>query len=1048
MNLPKFSVNRPITVLMLFIALIVIGIISYQGLGLDLLPDMSFPISAIMVSYPGVAPEEIETLITIPLEEAVSTMNQIDTINSYSREGSSVILLSFQWGTDMDIVSLEIREKIDMVKSLLPDDASDPTVFKADPSMMPMMVMGMGSDQYALDELEKYAQDIVKPRLERLEGIAQASVGGGLEREILVSLNSEKIRANQITLDQVVMSLRRENINLPAGTVRDGNIDLLVRTIGRFESIEDINNVVITNAQGRQIYLRDIAQITDTFKEQESINYINGLPSVSFSIQKESGANTVIAANRVNRELESIEKLLPGDISLINIYDSSEFIKKTVEEVTSTLLIGAVLAILVLYIFLRSLSSTISIGLAIPISVISTFTLFYFADLTLNMMTLGGLALGIGMMVDNGIVVSENIYRHRELGEDAMLASEEGANEVSQAITASTLTTISVFLPVAYVSGIAGELFKSMGLTITFSLLMSLFVALTLIPMLSSKLIRRRLKQTESFPDNSSKSDSSVEGEQNKTKNKAETVNIARRGRLFNFILKVYSSLIKGALRYRGLVVILAVVILVISFLLISIVGTEFFPSLDQGSFNVNISLPVGTNLDVTSGIVEEIEKITSTIPEVKDIFTSIGSGGGMGMGGSSSNSGSLMVTLVEQAQRERGIKEIITDLRSRIGDYPDTKINISEQDLSFSGASSSPLSLKITGDSIEELDYTAQIIIDLLDEVEGVYDLQSSLEEVRPELHISIDREKANLYGLSAGQIATNIQDAVLGKLASNYQEGGDQFDIRVRLDKEDLDNVQQLENLYISSGYGLQIPLKEIATVVSGVGPQRITRENQQRQVTVSGNISGRFLGDVVQEAQEKLSNVILPEGYNYTFAGEHQEMMESFQSLFFALILSIFLVYMIIAAQFESLLFPFAVILSVPFALIGVILALFLAGTSFNVLSFIGLIMLAGIVVNNAIVLIDYINQLRKRGVERNEAIIQGGKVRLRPILMTTLTTILAMLPMAIASGEGAEMRTPIAVTIIGGLTSSTFLTLIVVPIFYTYLDDLAKKLHVQF
>ena len=1048
MNLPKFSVNRPITVLMLFIALIVIGIISYQGLGLDLLPDMSFPISAIMVSYPGVAPEEIETLITIPLEEAVSTMNQIDTINSYSREGSSVIMLSFQWGTDMDIVSLEIREKIDMVKSLLPDDASDPTVFKADPSMMPMMVMGMGSDQYALDELEKYAQDIVKPRLERLEGIAQASVGGGLEREILVSLNSEKIRANQITLDQVVMSLRRENINLPAGTVRDGNIDLLVRTIGRFESIEDINNVVITNAQGRQIYLRDIAQITDTFKEQESINYINGLPSVSFSIQKESGANTVIAANRVNRELESIEKLLPGDISLINIYDSSEFIKKTVEEVTSTLLIGAVLAILVLYIFLRSLSSTISIGLAIPISVISTFTLFYFADLTLNMMTLGGLALGIGMMVDNGIVVSENIYRHRELGEDAMLASEEGANEVSQAITASTLTTISVFLPVAYVSGIAGELFKSMGLTITFSLLMSLFVALTLIPMLSSKLIRRRLKQAESFPNNYSKNDSSVEGEQNETKNKAETVNIARRGRLFNFILKVYGSLIKGALRYRGLVVILAVVILVISFLLISIVGTEFFPSLDQGSFNVNISLPVGTNLNITSGIVEEIEKITSTIPEVKDIFTSIGSGGGMGMGGSSSNSGSLMVTLVEQAQRERGIKEIITDLRSRIGDYPDTKINISEQDLSFSGASSSPLSLKITGDSIEELDYTAQIIIDLLDEVEGVYDLQSSLEEVRPELHISIDREKANLYGLSAGQIATNIQDAVLGKLASHYQEGGDQFDIRVRLDKEDLNNVQQLENLYISSGYGLQIPLKEIATVVSGVGPQRITRENQQRQVTVSGNISGRFLGDVVQEAQEKLSNVILPEGYNYTFAGEHQEMMESFQSLFFALILSIFLVYMIIAAQFESLLFPFAVILSVPFALIGVILALFLAGTSFNVLSFIGLIMLAGIVVNNAIVLIDYINQLRKRGVERNEAIIQGGKVRLRPILMTTLTTILAMLPMAIASGEGAEMRTPIAVTIIGGLTSSTFLTLIVVPIFYTYLDDLAKKLHVQF
>jgi len=1046
-NLPKISVNRPVTVLMLFIALIVIGIISYQGLGLDLLPDMSFPISAIMVSYPGVAPEEIESLITIPLEEAVSTMNQIDTINSYSQEGSSLILLSFQWGTDMDIAALEIREKIDMVKSMLPNDASDPTVFKADPSMMPMMVLGMGSEQYELYELEKYAQDIVKPRLERLEGIAQAAVDGGLEREILVSLNSEKIRSNQITMDQVVMALRSENVNLPAGTVRAGSMDLLVRTLGRFESIQDIHNVVITNAQGKQIYLKNIAQITDTFKEQKSINYINGLPSVSFSIQKESGSNTVIVADRVNKELKAIENLLPGDIEIINIFDSSDFIKKTIAEVTNTLLIGAILAILVLYIFLRSISSTLVIGLAIPISIISTFTLLYFADLTLNMMTLGGLALGIGMLVDNGIVVSENIYRHREIGEESILASQKGANEVSQAITASTLTTIAVFLPVAYVSGIAGELFKSMGLTITFSLLMSLFVALTLIPMLSSKLIRRRLKQPESFPENSSKNDSNVEGEQNETKNKAETANIARRGRLFDSILQIYGNLIKGALRYRGFVIILAVVILAISFFLITIVGTEFFPSVDQGSFNVNISLPVGTNLEVTEGVVEEIEEITSNIPEVRDIFSSIGgSGMGMGMQGASNNSGSLMVTLVEQANRERGIKEITADLRNRIGDYPDTKINISEQGMSFS--TGSPLTIKITGDSLEELDYTAQIIIDLLKEVEGVYDLQSSIDEVRPELHISIDREKANLYGLSAGQIATNIQDAILGKVASYYQDGGDHFDIRVMLYKEDLDNVQQIENLYISSGYGFQIPLKEIAKVISGVGPQRVTRENQQRQVTVSGNITGRFLGDVIQDAQEKLSNIALPEGYNYTFAGENQEMIESFQSLFFALILSIFLVYMIIAAQFESLLFPFAVILSIPFALIGVIIALLIAGTSFNVLAFIGLIMLAGIVVNNAIVLIDYINQLRKKGIERNDAVIQGGKTRLRPILMTTLTTILAMLPMAIASGEGAEMRTPMAVTIIGGLASSSFLTLIVVPIFYTYLDDLAKKLHVQF
>ena len=1039
MNLPKFSVNRPVTILMLFIALIVIGIISYQGLGLDLLPDMSFPISAVIVSYPGVAPEEIETLITIPLEEAVSTISRIDNITSFSGEGSSVVLLSFQWGTDMDIASLEIREKIDQVKSILPDGSGDPTVFKADPSMMPMMVLGMSSEQYKLQELEKFAQDLVKPRLERLEGVAQASVSGGLEREILISLNSEKLRANKLSLDQVVMSLARENINLPAGTVREGNVDFLIRTLGRFEDMEDIRNVVISNIQGNQIYLREIARVTDTFKEQESIAYINGLPSIAFSLQKESGTNTVIVANRLITELKTIENILPGDIGLTTIFDSSDFIKKTVSEVTSTLLIGAILAILVLYTFLRSFSSTFIIGLAIPISVISAFTLLYFADLTLNMMTLGGLALGIGMLVDNGIVVSENIFRHREMGEEALLAADEGANEVKEAITASTLTTIAVFLPVAFVSGIAGQLFKTMGLTITFSLLMSLFVALTLIPMLSSKMMRRRIQSTSSA-DN-------TEPDSNKEESKSDSVP-GRRG-FYHYMNREYCHLIQWALRHRGIVIIMAIIVLVISFILVPIVGTEFFPSVDQGTFNINVSLPVGTNLEVTKEVMEDIEAIVSEVPEIKDIFSSIGSSGmGMGMeiGMSGSNAGTMMVSLVEQATRERGSKEIITDLRSKIGEYPDTKINISEQGMSFS--TGSPLSIKITGNSMEQLEYIANVMIDLLGEVNGVYDLQSSIEDVRPELHINIDREKANLYGLSTGQVASSMQDALLGKVASYYQEGGDQFDIRVSLDKEDRDNLQQLENLYISSGYGLQIPLKEIATVEVGTGPQGINRENQQRQVTVTGNVSGRFLGNVIQDAQKKINALVLPEGYHYTFAGENEEMIESFSSLFFALILSIFLVYMIIAAQFESLLFPFAVIFSIPFALIGVIIALLLTGISFNVLAFIGVIMLAGIVVNNAIVLIDYINQLRRKGMDRKEAIIQGGSIRLRPILMTTLTTVLAMVPMAISAGEGAEMRAPMAITIIGGLTSSTLLTLIIVPIFYTYLDDLAQKLHIQF
>ncbi|MBP8718364.1 MAG: efflux RND transporter permease subunit [Candidatus Atribacteria bacterium] len=1031
MNLPKLSVSRPVTILMLFIGLIVIGLISYQGLGLDLLPDMSFPVSAVLVSYPGVAPEEIETLITIPLEEVLSTLQSLDSITSYSQESSSIILLSFQWGTNMDIATLEIREKIDQVKRILPEGASAPMVFKFDPTIMPVMMLAMNSERYDLDELQKFAQDLVKPQLERLEGIARATVSGGLEREILVSVDNEKLRANNLTLAQVIASLGSENINLPAGTLREGNIDLLVRTLGRFKNLEDIEKVVLYNMQGRQIYLTEVAQVIDTYKERDVIAYINGLPSISFNLQKESGSNTVLVANRVYQELEKIKDLLPHEVEITVAYDSSDFIKKAISQVVNVGLTGALLAVIVLFLFLRSLKSTLIISLAIPISIISTFILLYFSNLTLNMMTMGGLALGVGMLVDNAIVVLENIFRHHQLGEEAPLAADYGANEVSNAIIASTLTTIAVFLPVIYVSGIAGELFKTMGLTITFSLLMSLFVALTLIPMLSSRLMKNEKVLSPSMANPGSN-----------FKNKSS---LSPSGGLFNFVKKEYGSLIKWSLRHRGIVVIGAIVIFMVSLSLIPIVGTEFMPSVDQGMFNINISLPVGTNLAVTEEVIRTVEGIASEIPEVRYVFSIVG-GGGMGMNQSTSSGGTIMVTLVDQRERERSTKEIIADLRTKVGEFPDTTINFGEQGVSL--VTGSPLSIKITGDSLSELEYIADTVISLLSEIEGVYDLQSSIEEVLPELHIDIDREKANLYGLTTGQIATTIQNALLGKVAGYYLEEGEQYDITVKLARGNVEQISELENLVISSAYGLQVPLKEVAAVKTGAGPQAINREKQQRQVTVTGSVSGRVLGEVIQDAQQQLASLVLPEGYHYTFSGEYEQMTESFSDLFFALILSILLVFMIIAAQFESLLFPFAVIFSIPFALIGVIIALLLARTSLNILVLLGFIMLAGIVVNNAIVLIDYINQLRQRGIERNEAVVEGGETRLRPILMTTLTTILGLVPMALGIGEGAELRAPLAVAIIGGLTSSTFLTLIIIPIFYTYLDDLAKKLHLQF
>jgi HAE1 family hydrophobic/amphiphilic exporter-1 len=983
--------------------------------------------SAIIVSYSGVAPQEIENMVTIPLEEAIATIQGVKNINSYSREGSSVVLMEFNWGTDMDVSALNIREKIDQVKGFLPADASDPIIIKFDPSLMPILVLGMDSEEKNLQKLQEYAEDIIEPRLERLEEVASVLINGGLVREILVSIDNEKLRSNQLSFGQVTAALAGENVNLPAGTLKEGTINFLIRTLGRFESIQDIEEILISNIRGNKIYLGDIAKVEDTFKERNSITYVNGKPGIMMSLQKESGKNTVTVAKRIFKELETIQKLLPDDISITTVFDSSDFIKKTISQVGWVALYGAILAVFVLLFFLGNLSSTVIIGFAIPISLIFTFSLLYFSNLTLNMMTLGGLALGIGMMVDNSIVVLENIFRYRELGTDIKKSACLGASEVGTAISASTFTTIAVFLPILYVQGIASELFRSMGYTITFSLLTSLLVALTLVPMLSSKILRLKMK------DNSPSA-----SKENLVQN-----SLGQGGRIFNFVREEYSRLISWSLRHRGIVFILAVIIFAGSIMLIPFVGTEFIPSSDQGQFNINITLPTGTNLETTREVVSEVEKVVLEIAEIKSILTIAGEGsGGMGFSTEGGNSGTIMVNLVDQDKRERNMVQIINQLRQKIGAYPDAQIKFSEQGFTFS--SGSDLEVKISGDSLDELENIANRILILITEVEGVYDLKSSVEDVRPELHVNIDREKANLYGLNTAQIASTVHDALLGRVASIYQEKGEQIDIRIRLEEEDRNSIEEVENILISSSVGLQIPLKEIAEVTVDSGPKGIDRKNQQRVVNVSGNISDRFLGRVIQDAQQQLDKLVLPEDYRYEFVGQNREMQESFLELALALVLSILLVYMIIAAQFESLLMPLAVMFSVPFSLIGVILALLLSGKSLNVLSFIGIIMLVGIVVNNSIVLIDYINKLRQKGMERKEAIILGGKTRLRPILMTMFTTVLALVPMALGVGEGAELRAPMAITIIGGLTSSTFLSLIIVPIFYTFLDDLSQKI----
>ncbi len=1002
--------------------IIILGIVSLSGLPIDLFPEIEIPVAVVATSYSGAGPQEIENLISKRIEGAVATVGNIDKVSSISSQGSSLVIAQFDFGTDMDFAALEIREKVDLVKGALPDDANQPIVIKMDPNAMPIVQIAL-SNSGNLEGLQSLAEDTFQQRFERLEGVASVSIGGGLVDEIRISVDPWKLSDYGLSMGQLSQILASSNINLPGGTAKDGGMELSIRVMGEFSSVEEIRDLPISLNSGAIITLGDVADVELTHKDISSISRTNGKDSINMSIQKQSGGNTVQIADKINREVEKLKDEYPN-IGIEVVLDSSTFIKDSINNVVKNVIVGSIFAILILYIFLKNIRTTLIIGVAIPFSLIASFILLYLNGITLNMMTLGGLALAVGMLVDSAIVVLENIYRFRTQGYSREDAAIQGASEVGLSITASTLTTIAVFLPIIFVKGMVGILFKDFALTVTLSLVASLLVALTFIPMLSSEIL---------------KVDSDDEGT---GKKKRLDFIYKRFDGLYTRIEKLYIRVLNFGLEHRRTTIVFSIALFFLGIASLVGVGMEFFPATDEGSLFINMDLPLGSDIYQVDNMAQAIGGKLVEIPEVDVVFTNIGSSGMMGMD-RGSNTGTISINLVDLKERKRSTREVSDEIRKFLKDIPGAEFSVSEGSQMGPMGAGDPVNIIIKGSELDTLEEISKDIKDIVQSVEGTRDVKTSLSDAVPELEILVNKENAARYGLSTSQIASAIRTSVAGTTATKYKDEGEEIDVVIRGEENIGDSISNIEQLNITTPMGLNIPISQVAKVSVVKGPVSINRENQERTVSVTSQISGRDLRSITREIEKELLVYQFPNGYYYEIGGENEQMMEAFGQLLLALLLATILIYMVMAAQFESLIHPFIIMFTIPLAFAGGALALFLTRTPFGVTAFIGVIMLSGIVVNNGIVLIDYINILRRQGKEKYEAIRIAGPVRLRPILMTTLTTVLGLVPLALKIGTGAETQAPMAIVVIGGLTFSTVLTLVFVPTIYTIFDDMAER-----
>jgi len=1030
MSLASASVRRPITTVMFFLIVILLGGIAFSRLPVDLMPELTYPTLTVRTDYPNVGPQEVEDLVTRPIEEAVAAIAGVETITSNSSEGQSTVRIELTWGTDLDEAADEVRTRVDRIRNQLPEEAETPRVYKFDLASFAIVYLGVYSPDLSPVALREFTEDRIERRLERVPGIASVEIRGGLRRQVQVNLDREKMLALGLSADRVTRLLREENLNRPAGKVEEGNLDIYLRTVGEYRAASEIGATVVAVRNGSPIYLRDIAEVTEGVEEITSLVRIDGQPGIRIALYKQSGANTVEVARGVLEEMERMNldygKPNPmGQVHLIPIIDTSEYIRQSISNVRNSAVLGGLLAIVVLLFFLRSGRSTLVIATAIPISVVATFALIHFGGYTLNIMTFGGLALGVGMLVDNAVVVLENIFRKREGGADAETSAVVGTGEVALAITASTLTTMAVFLPIVFMEGISGVMYRQLAVVVAFSLFASLTVALTLIPVLSKGLLARgdahpeaRAAWLNRFYGWSERSLTRLEGR--------------------------YRTLLDWALAHRGQVVVTTLLLFLASLTLVPLIGSELMPKSDEGEVRVNAEMAVGTRLDLMSETFRQIEEtVRREVPEAEHMLAHIGGGGWHASG---SHTGNLRINLVPLSERDRSSEEIAEDLREKLAGIPGVKSLRTREGsglfilrIAFGGGDES-LAVEIYGENLDQGFDLAQRVQEAVAAVPGVSDARVSRDPGRKERVIRVDREKIARLGLSMSQVAQVIETNLAGTRATTLRRRGKEYDIQVRLAEPDRDVLKDIDQVSLVAANGASVPLQSVVDISFARGPIIIDRKDQERVITVNANVAGRDMGSVAADIRDALRRLDVPDGFALTLAGEYEEQQKAAGQLAIAMILAILLVYMVMAAQFENLTDPFVVMFSIPMAAIGVFLTLFLTGTTFNIQSYIGMIMLTGIVVNNAIVLVDYTNLMRRRdGVPLLEAVVESGRRRLRPILMTTLTTVLGLVPLALGLGEGGEVQAPMARVVIGGLLTSTLVTLVLIPVVYTSLKE---------
>jgi HAE1 family hydrophobic/amphiphilic exporter-1 len=1071
-RLIQIATERRVTIIMMMTAIVLFGMVSLSRLNLNLLPDISYPTLTIRAELTGAAPIEIENLLTKPIEEAVGVVRNVRLVRSVSRSGQTDVTIEFLWGTDMDLAGVDVREKLDVL--FLPLEASRPLLLRFDPSSEPIVRLGLlckpewtvpeetddegvviseeetrydpecGSEA-RLKSLRRLAEDRIKSELEAEEGTAAVKVSGGLEDEIQIRVDQQKLSQLGISIGQISERIRSENVNLSGGRLEEGNQRFLVRTLNEFQSIDEFRDAIIAYVAERPVYLRDVAIVEQGYKDREAITRVNGHESVELAIYKEGDANTVQVAERIQRRLETVRKSLPENFELITTYDQSTFISSAVSDVRLAAILGGLIAILVLYGFLRDATATTIVGIAIPVSVIGTFLLMYMNDISLNIMSLGGIALAVGMLVDNSIVVLENIVRKKEQGESIIEAAQNGTAEVGSAVVAATLTTIAVFFPMVFISGIAGQLFKDQALTVTFALIFSLVVALTLIPMLASLGARSRY-------------DAGDDGQAANWFTRSVAFVVRMLGFVFLVIRKifwillwvptwilqafyrsiaaVYPGILRWSLQHRTSVILISLLLFLSTMALVPRLGSELIPQFSQGEFTANLRLPPGMPLSETDKAIQVAQRVAAGIDDVELNYSVAGTGNRLDANpvDAGDNSGTLSITMKKGSGRAAE-NLTMAAMRAELATLPGVQYEFTRPSLlSFA----SPLQIEVSGYDLASLARVSQSVVQALSASDRFTDIKSTIESGNPEIQIVFDQERAAKLGLTVRDIANNVVSSVRGELATRYTWRDKKIDVLVRSVDTRESSIDEIRRLIVNPTSDRPVTLDAVADVIVSEGPSEIRRVARDRVAIISANLGYGDLGAAALEAHAIVSKIPMPAGVSAIVAGQSEEMQASFKSMQFALALAVFLVYLVMASQFESLIHPFVILFTIPLALIGAVLALFVTGTTINIVAFIGVIMLAGIVVNNAIVLVDLINQLQLQGKERIEAILEAGTARLRPILMTSLTTTLGLLPMAMGFGEGSEVRTPMAITVIGGLAVSTMLTLVVIPVVYSLMD----------